>query len=86
MRLPADWKKPLADSRLLVISPFAATERRVTKLLAAERNRFVAALADEIVFAHISAGGHLDELRQLAASWGMSHRCLDQDRSGIGSK
>jgi hypothetical protein len=82
MRLPADWKKPLTDGRLLVLSPFAATERRVNKLLAAERNRFVTALADEVVFAHISAGGHLDELRRPAASWGMSPRCLDQDDNG----
>lgn len=76
MRLPADWKKPLVDSRLLVLSPFPASERRVTKDLAVERNRLVAALADEVVFAHIAPGGHLAELSQLVAGWGIRHRTL----------
>ena len=29
MRLPADWKKPLADNRLLVLSQFPTAERCV---------------------------------------------------------
>lgn len=69
MRLPPEWKKPLADNRLLILSRFPASERRVTKNLATDRNALVAALADEIVFAHINPGGHLDELRQLVAHW-----------------
>jgi predicted Rossmann fold nucleotide-binding protein DprA/Smf involved in DNA uptake len=76
MRLPADWKKPLAESRLLVLSPFPASERRVTKNLARDRNRLVAALADEVVFAHIDPAGHLDELRQLVGSWRLSSNTL----------
>lgn len=76
MRLPADWKKPLADGRFLALSPFAASERRVTKGLAAERNRLVAALADEVVFAHVTPGGQLDELRRLVADWHIHHRAL----------
>jgi len=43
MRLPADWKKPLAD---------------------------------DVVFAHVAPGGHLDELRQLVADWQAPHRVL----------
>ncbi len=76
MRPPADWKKPFADDRLLVLSPFSASERRATKDLAAERNRFAAALADEVVFAHIAPGGHLEELSQLVAGWGIRHGTL----------
>jgi hypothetical protein len=73
MRLPAELKKPITDGRLLVLSPFLASERRVTKDLAMKRNRFVAALADDVVFVHIAPGGHLDELRQLIAGWGVRH-------------
>ena len=76
MRLPPALKGPLADGRLLFLSPFASSDRRVTKELAVQRNRFVAALADEVVFAHITPGGHLDELRRLVATWGVPHRCL----------
>jgi predicted Rossmann fold nucleotide-binding protein DprA/Smf involved in DNA uptake len=76
MRPPADWKKPLADDRLLVLSPFPASERRVTKHLAMDRNRFVVALADEVVFAHIAPGGQLDKLSQYIATWGVPHGTL----------
>jgi hypothetical protein len=76
MRLPADWKEPLAANRLLVVSRFPASSRRVTESLATDRNQLVAALADEVVFAHVSPGGHLDELRQLVASWRVPQRVL----------
>lgn len=69
MRLPAHWRQPLADNRMLILSRFPASERRATKSLAVARNQLVAALADEVVFAHITPGGHLDELRQLVARW-----------------
>jgi predicted Rossmann fold nucleotide-binding protein DprA/Smf involved in DNA uptake len=71
MRLPRDWKKSLADNRLLVLSKFAASDRRMTERLAVARNQLVAELADEVVFAHITPGGHLDELRKLVTRWGL---------------
>ena len=61
-RVPPDWKKPLADGRLLLLSPFPATAKRVTANLAARRNEFVAALADEVVIFHATPGGHLESL------------------------
>jgi len=76
MRLPAEWKKPLVGKRLLILSQFPAAARRVTKDLATDRNRLVAALADDVVFAHVARGGHLDELRQLVADWQAPHRVL----------
>jgi predicted Rossmann fold nucleotide-binding protein DprA/Smf involved in DNA uptake len=79
MRPPTDWKKPLADNRMLVLSMFPASERRVTKDLAVERNRFVAALADEVVFAHVTPGGGLDGLRDVVAGWRVPIRILGRD-------
>jgi len=61
-RVPPDWKKPLAAGRLLVLSAFAATASRITADLAAQRNEFVAALADEVFIAHATVGGHLEAL------------------------
>jgi hypothetical protein len=69
MRPPAGWKEPLADNRLLVLSQFPASERRVTKDLAVRRNQLAAALADEVVFAHIAPGSHLEELSRIVARW-----------------
>ena len=61
-RVPSDWKEPLANGRLLILSGFNERERRVTAELAARRNEFVAALADEVWFAHITPGGQLEQL------------------------
>jgi predicted Rossmann fold nucleotide-binding protein DprA/Smf involved in DNA uptake len=52
MRLPTSWRQPLADDRLLVLSPFGARHRRPTLDLTERRNRFVAALAKDIFVAH----------------------------------
>jgi len=61
-RVPPDWKKPLAAGRLLILSAFAATANRVTAELATRRNEFVAVLADEVWFAHITPGGRMEQL------------------------
>jgi predicted Rossmann fold nucleotide-binding protein DprA/Smf involved in DNA uptake len=76
IRLPSELKKPMADGRVLVLSPFAPSDRRVSKELAMQRNLLVAALSDEIVFAFIAPGGHLEELRRLVAGWGIRHSIL----------
>ena len=68
-RVPPELEKPLASGRLLILSAFAARENRVTSALATERNEFVAALADEVWFAHITAGGELERLSKRVASW-----------------
>lgn len=48
MRLPAEWKEPVDDGRLLILSPFDGKFRRATAELAERRNRFAAALATEV--------------------------------------
>lgn len=75
-RIPLDWQKPLADSRLLILSAFPDTETRITADLARRRNEIVAALADEAYFAHITPGGHTDLLAQLVAKWGVQQLAL----------
>ena len=56
LRLPTVWRKPLAESRLLILSPFAAKYRRPTTDLAEQRNRFVATLAAAIFVAYAAPG------------------------------
>ncbi len=68
-RIPAEWQTPLADGRLLVLSAFAKNATRVTANLAARRNAFVAALADEVWFAHIAPGGQADLLAHRLTKW-----------------
>lgn len=59
-RIPPDWKKPLADGRLLILSIFPNTESRITADLAARRNELVAALADQVFVAYATPGGRLE--------------------------
>ncbi|MBI4026010.1 MAG: SMF family protein [Verrucomicrobia bacterium] len=74
MRLPSDWKKPLADGRLLLLSCFSKHHRRVTAELAARRNELVAALADEVCFAHITPGSHTERLAGEVSLWSPINR------------
>jgi predicted Rossmann fold nucleotide-binding protein DprA/Smf involved in DNA uptake len=67
-RIPPEWRQPLADGRLLVLSAFPDTETRVTADLARRRNEFVAALADEVYFAHITPAGEMERLSKHVAA------------------
>lgn len=68
-RLPEDWRAPLAAGRLLILSAFTAAEKRVTTELATRRNALVAALADEVYFAHITPGGQSERLTHRLTVW-----------------
>lgn len=52
MRIPAAYKQPLEQGRMLLLSPFVDTVRRATVETAMLRNRFVAAVAGAIFVAH----------------------------------
>jgi predicted Rossmann fold nucleotide-binding protein DprA/Smf involved in DNA uptake len=61
MRLRAEYKKPIEEGRLLLLSPFKERHRRNTAETAMERNRFVAALADTIFVAHASPNSKMEK-------------------------
>lgn len=60
--LPVDWQKAIDAGRLLLLSPFIAKQKRVTAELAAERNRFVAAISDEVLIPYAAPGGKTEAL------------------------
>jgi predicted Rossmann fold nucleotide-binding protein DprA/Smf involved in DNA uptake len=62
MRLPVEWRRPVQESRMLILSPFGAQHRRGTAALAEQRNRFVATLADDIFVAHAPCGSKTEQL------------------------
>ena len=68
-RLPAQWAIAVASGRMLILSAFAVTATRITAELAARRNEFVAALADDIFIAHATIGGHLESLTRRLRAW-----------------
>jgi hypothetical protein len=69
LRLPAAWRTPLNEGRLLVLSCFPPGHSRVTAELASQRNLFVAALADKVWFAHVTPGGQMERLSHRAKAW-----------------
>jgi predicted Rossmann fold nucleotide-binding protein DprA/Smf involved in DNA uptake len=76
MRLPAEQRRAVEDSRLTIISPFAPEDRRASADLGRRRNRFIMALADEIVFGFVAPGGSLARLRGEILSWNIPVREL----------
>ncbi len=82
MRIRQEWKQPLADGRLLILSPFPPEMKRGTSADGILRNRFVAALADEVLIAHATKGGKIERLAVEVAAWGKSMRPLSGDGDG----
>jgi len=84
MRVPAAWRGPLEQRRLLLLSPFPPGKDRVTAATAVERNRFVAALANTLFVTHATAGGKTEALAREAVRWGRTVWTLeDEANSGL---
>ena len=81
MRLPAGWKAPLAEGRLLLLSPFGEKLRRVTADLAQRRNEFVATLADEVFVAHAAPGSKTEHFCSNVLAWGNPLLTLEGDEN-----
>jgi predicted Rossmann fold nucleotide-binding protein DprA/Smf involved in DNA uptake len=62
MRIPREWQQAIKTGRLLLLSPFAGSQKRATAELAQERNRFVAAVSDKVCFIYTTPGGTLESL------------------------
>ena len=70
MRLPAEQRRAVEEGQLTIISPFTPRDRRANADLGRRRNRFIAALADEVVFGFVATGGSLAQLRAEIRVWG----------------
>ena len=82
MRVPRDWRGPLEEGKLLLLSLFAETVRRATAGSAAQRNELVASLAAQVFIVHAAPGSKTESFaRQLAAA-GKSLLTLDSPANG----
>jgi predicted Rossmann fold nucleotide-binding protein DprA/Smf involved in DNA uptake len=75
-KTPAALKTHIEVGRLLMVSPFPDGIGRPNRNTAFQRNQFVVDNADEIVFAHIHAGGMLSKL---VIPEGKRKKVLDED-------
>jgi predicted Rossmann fold nucleotide-binding protein DprA/Smf involved in DNA uptake len=62
-RIRPEYKLPLEQGRLLILSPFTETQRRVTEETSIQRNRFAAALADASLVAQAEPLGKMEQFR-----------------------
>ena len=69
MRVPGHCREAFDAGRVLFLSPFLDTPKRVTKDSAILRNRLVAALADEAYVAHVEPGGQTEQIVELLTGW-----------------
>lgn len=69
-RLKPAWQTALAAGYLTLLSPFPNTVRRATKETAFFRNRFMAALADNVLIPYAHPGSSSEQLAQEAKQWG----------------
>ena len=81
MRLPTAWKAPIAEGRLLLLSPFAEKLRRATTDLARRRNEFVAALADAVFVAHAAPGSKTEQFCHDMLTLGKPLLTLESDEN-----
>lgn len=61
-KIEPELQQPLAEGRLLIITPFDRSVKRVTAQTAATRNTMMIELADSITVGYASAGGQLEKL------------------------
>lgn len=64
-KLEPEIEKPLAQGRLLIITPFVKTIKRVTEQTAEIRNKMMIELADNITAGYASEGGKLETLLKI---------------------
>ncbi|MGE0824006.1 MAG: DNA-processing protein DprA [Candidatus Binatia bacterium] len=77
LHLRKEWKQPLEQGQLLLLSPFAAEERRPTTNRAQDRNAVIAALADVLFIAHAARGGKTEQFCRAVLGQGKQVLTLD---------
>jgi predicted Rossmann fold nucleotide-binding protein DprA/Smf involved in DNA uptake len=69
MRIPAVYRQPLSQGRLLFLSPFSEKQRQGNAMMAERRNRFVAALSARVFVAHAAPGSKTERLCGEIIGW-----------------
>ncbi len=61
-KIEPEIQQAIEESRLLVVTPFDKSVKRITSETATKRNEFMAELADEMFLAYASPNGKLQTL------------------------
>jgi predicted Rossmann fold nucleotide-binding protein DprA/Smf involved in DNA uptake len=69
MRIPAEWHTAIDAGQLLILSPFAEDQDRVTAKTAFYRNLIVAAIAEKVFVAYAEPGGKTEQFCEKIIAW-----------------
>ncbi|OGL44944.1 MAG: hypothetical protein A2W05_06425 [Candidatus Schekmanbacteria bacterium RBG_16_38_10] len=69
MRIKEDFRKPLDEGGLLLLSPFTEKVKRISSERALERNRFIAALADKIFIPYAAPNSKTEQFCHDLIRW-----------------
>lgn len=69
MRIPKEWRKPLDEGRLLFLSPFPDNRHRSDIQMSLYRNRFVAALSEQIFITYAAPSGKTEQFCREFLAW-----------------
>ena len=81
MRIKPEYRKPLEDGQLLILSPFSGKEKRISSDRAVRRNYFVAALATAIFIPYTSPGSRTESFCQELLKWGKRVYTTDDEKN-----
>jgi predicted Rossmann fold nucleotide-binding protein DprA/Smf involved in DNA uptake len=81
MRIKPEYRKPLEDGRLLILSPFSGKERRISSDRAVRRNYFVAALATDVFIPYAAPGSKTETFCRELLKWGKRVYSTDDEKN-----
>jgi predicted Rossmann fold nucleotide-binding protein DprA/Smf involved in DNA uptake len=81
MRIKPEYRKPIEDGRLLILSPFSGKEKRISSDRAVRRNYFVAALATAIFIPYAAPGSRTETFCQELLKWGKQIYTIDDAKN-----
>ena len=82
MRIPGEWRQPIADGRMLILSPIAGNVHRPTTEHTAIRNMFAADLARAVLVAHAAPGSRVERLCAAVVERGQALLTVDDPANG----
>ncbi len=81
LRVRPEWRVPMSENRLLILSPFDDPVRRSTRRLASARNRFIAALAHTLFIPYAARRSRTEQIAAEMLSCGKAVYTLPDPES-----
>jgi predicted Rossmann fold nucleotide-binding protein DprA/Smf involved in DNA uptake len=79
MRIPREWHQHLDNGRILILSPFSSKQYYISAQKSVYRNRFVAALSNEVIIIHAAPHSKTMTLSKEILSWQIPIHTFNQD-------